>query len=156
MAEISRSIVKHNTFQLIFKLIFHLFITFDFLKSIVIDVELLWELPSTIDFFVLKFIVIEAHSLEMDNEIVWSLSKIRTFCYISFLVAEIALIIGNNLTLDILIESIMNSFIAFYLKGKWIEILISLFNGFAVRANSLTACFTSKSIFKYTFERCFF
>lgn len=42
-----------------------------FIHCVVVNIQLIRELPSRVYFLVLKFVIVEADSLEMDDKVVW-------------------------------------------------------------------------------------
>ena len=92
MTELSTSIMQNNTLE--GKLIIvSITLPFLFVKSIVIDVQVVREFKSRVYLLILEFIVVEANTLEVDNEVVRYLCQQTTFSHICFFLAGVTLIV---------------------------------------------------------------
>ena len=89
---------------------------FLFVKSIVIDVQVVREFKSRVYLLILEFIVVEANTLEVDNEVVRYLCQQTTFSHICFFLAGVTLIVWDNLTLDQFFKRLVNTFETFDLQ----------------------------------------
>lgn len=81
--------MHHNTFKFILVVLAVGFV-FLFIYCVVVNIQLVGELPSRVYFLVLKLIVVEADSLEMNNKIVGQLGKESSFNGVSFLLTRVA------------------------------------------------------------------
>lgn len=155
MTKVSAAVMKNNSFQL--EVVFGSRIDiFLLIQGVVVNIQLHWELPSRVYFLVFKFVVVEAHSLQMNDKMIGNFCKVAAFSYVSFLLARIALIVRNHLPFNTFIERFFDIFIAFNFQRKRVERLLTLINSFAIWADCLIAGFTSENIFKNVFKRCSF
>lgn len=104
VAEVSSSIVNHNTPQLVSELSINFRDALFFWQCIVVDVEILWELPSRIYLLVFEAIIIEAHPLEMNDKVVRSFFQETALRNIAFFLASVTLIVRNNFACNVLVE----------------------------------------------------
>ena len=112
VAKLSRSVVKVDTFES--KLVvFRVSLTFLFINSIVVDIEVDRELKSRVYLFVLEFFIVEADSLQMDDHKVRNFRNKNTFGHIALLLTGIALIITDDFTLNKFVKRLMNVFETF-------------------------------------------
>lgn len=99
VTKLSTSIMQNNTLKS--KLIVTgISLTILFIKSIVINIQVVREFKSRIDLFILEFIIVEANTLEMNDKVIWYFCQQTTFSHICLLLASIALIIRNNFSLN--------------------------------------------------------
>lgn len=116
MAEISSTVVHNDASQFIRKLFIEFGEAFLFSQSVVVDIELLRELPSRIYFLVLEPVIVKAHSLQMDYEVIGGFLQETSFRHIALVFAAIALIVRDHLALDILTQGLLNILESFYFQ----------------------------------------
>jgi len=62
------------------------------------------EFPAGVDLLIFKAVVVEAHSLDVHDEVVGRLGHVGRLGNVGFFVAEIALVVGDDLALDVFLE----------------------------------------------------
>lgn len=92
----------------------------------------------------------------MNDKVIGNFRQQGTLCDISLFLACIALVVGNDLSLDQLSKRLVNTLETLDLERQRIEVLQPLIHGLAVRTNSLIADFASEDIFDDVLERRFF
>ena len=75
------------------------------LNGIVVDIQVMWELPPAIDLFVLELVIVEADSLQVHNEVVGELTQQAAFGDIAFIPTSITLVVCYGLATDKLAEA---------------------------------------------------
>ena len=131
MAKVSSSVMHHNSLQCVGELVIHFCDSFFLGDRVVVYVQFMGEFPPRVNFFVFKFVIVKAHTLEVDNKVVGCFVEEVSLNHIAFVVARITLIVGNLLTCDEFSERLFNVFITLYLKGKGIECFFSFFYSIA-------------------------
>jgi hypothetical protein len=102
------------------------------------------ELEVMIDFVILEGIKVKDDPLKVNDKYIWSLGNQGSLADIHLLLAASALIIADDLTLDLSLEAFVHSFDIFHGKWKVVEILKSILELAALRANKLIALLSSK------------
>ena len=130
--------MQHHSFQIIVVLVLVCFALL-LVQRVVVDVELVGELPPTVDFFILELVVVEAHSLQVDDEVVRYLCQHRALHHVALLPTSVALVIRYHLTIYVLAEGLLNRPVTFDLKRKRVEVFQALIDALAVRTDGLLA-----------------
>ena len=130
--------MQHHSFQLKVVLM-SVFLVLLLVQGIVVDVEIVRELPATVDFFILELVIVEAHPLQVDNKIVGHLCQHRALHHVALLTTGVALVVRYNLTIYVLAEGLLDRPVPFDLKRKRVEVFQALINALAVGTDGLLA-----------------
>ena len=103
-----------NTLKFIGELTIIFWNSFLLRKRIIVYIEFVRELPTRVNFFVLELVIVEAHPLKMNDEIIWCFLQEASLCHIALVLASIALILGDDLPLDVFFEGIVDIFETLY------------------------------------------
>ena len=106
VAVLSRADMHNDSLELVLELlaVFHLFLLLD---SVVVDVELVGELPAGVDLLVLELVVVEADALQVHDEVVGQLAQQASLGDIAFFAAAVALVVRYRLPADELPEALV-------------------------------------------------
>ena len=153
VTKISSTVVNNYSLQSVAKFVIHFWDSFFLWNGIVMDIQFLREFPSWVNFFILKFVVVKAHTLKMDNKVVRSFFQEVSLHNITLVVTWITLIVWDLFPCDEFSEWFFNIFVTLYFKRKRIKGLSSFFHSSTSWTSDLTARFSSKNILENFAER---
>ena len=65
----------------------------------------------------------------MDDEVVGGFLQEASLGDIALLAAAVALVVGNDLALNVLFQRVIDVLETFYFQGEWVEVLEAFFDG---------------------------
>jgi hypothetical protein len=125
-----------------------------FVNCVVVDIQIIREFPSRVDFLVLEFVIVETDSLKMNDKIVWQFREQWPFCNFWVLLTETAHEVGNHFSLNIFLERLVVVFKSFDFQWDVVIMLFAFLDILTAGTNKLTAIHSSIYWLKNLFKRC--
>lgn len=115
MSILSRTNMDNYSLELVLKLLTVLLFLL-LLHSIVVNIEVMREFPSTIHLLIFKLVVVEADALQMHNKVVGKLAEQTALRDIALLSTGVTFVVCNGLPADELAETTIDVLVALHFQ----------------------------------------